>query len=60
MIEEYREALAYLEEKLGTKKAVCNCLGLHQTTLTSRLSQKNQLKKEHLLALEGLINRIDR
>lgn len=58
--EEYCAWVARLEVALGSRRALARQLGLRHGTLKHRIENPKTLKSEHVLALEALINRLDR
>lgn len=56
--EDYCVRTLYLETALGSRRALARQLGVRHSTLTRRLKNPSMLKREHILALEALMNRL--
>lgn len=49
-----------LTRRLGSRAAVARQLGLNEDTLSNRIRGQSTTKREHILAAEALIGRINR
>ena len=60
MAEHYSALMTDSVEALGSQRAVANWLGLVHGTLQYRLEHPKMVKREHCLALEYLLERVNR
>lgn len=56
----YQKLIAALAVRLGSRAAVARALGVNVDTLKNRTDGKSTIRREHEIAAEAILERIDR